>query len=477
MPERFTLAAHWVDHIVAEKHGGLTEEGNLALSCVLCNQHKGTDLASLDPEDGRLTPLFHPRRDRWADHFRLDAAQDRATDADRPRDRPALADEPPRPGGRAPRGARGGAVDARLRCTRRRRSGMKDTRPTGNWPHFPPPAPSPGRVYWPHAALPPRPAAGRHARRPFATDPAARAARTARARPPTPASSSSSGAPSASSRRSTPSPTPPTASAASSAPAAPASRASSSANTSRCWPPATTGTPSSAPAPDLDAPPVGGLRGAHRLPAQPRHRRPHRQPRRPPQRRQRRVALRPRPLGHAALRAAAAAGQRRRQPHAGAVRRLLRPAARPTRRRRRPRPDFAVPNSPASRRQRRPARRARGAAALIESQARALERSAEARAMSVYQARAVGLLAHRRCRQAFDLGREPARRARALRPQHARPVVPAGPPARRGGREAGHRLLGLRRQDAAGRLGHAQGQLPPAARTSCCRRWTAACRP
>jgi hypothetical protein len=75
MPERFTLAAHWVDHVVAEKHGGLTEEGNLALSCVLCNQHKGTDLASLDPENGRLTPLFHPRRDRWADHFRLDEAR------------------------------------------------------------------------------------------------------------------------------------------------------------------------------------------------------------------------------------------------------------------------------------------------------------------------------------------------------------------------------------------------------------------
>jgi hypothetical protein len=35
VPERLTLAVHWVDHIVAEKHGGQTEEGNLALSCVL----------------------------------------------------------------------------------------------------------------------------------------------------------------------------------------------------------------------------------------------------------------------------------------------------------------------------------------------------------------------------------------------------------------------------------------------------------
>src|SRR5438046_2311361 len=52
MPEQLTLAAHWVDHIAAEKHGGRTEEANLALSCVLCNQHKGSDLTSIDPETG-----------------------------------------------------------------------------------------------------------------------------------------------------------------------------------------------------------------------------------------------------------------------------------------------------------------------------------------------------------------------------------------------------------------------------------------
>ncbi|MGL4551683.1 MAG: HNH endonuclease [Gemmataceae bacterium] len=75
VPERLTLASHWIDHIVAEKHGGLTEDDNLALSCVLCNQHKGTDLASLDPDTGRLTALFHPRRDRWRDHFRFNGTR------------------------------------------------------------------------------------------------------------------------------------------------------------------------------------------------------------------------------------------------------------------------------------------------------------------------------------------------------------------------------------------------------------------
>lgn len=75
IPERLTLATHWVDHIIAEKHGGLTTEDNLALSCVLCNQHKGTDLTSIDPETGQITPLFHPRRDSWTDHFRLVGAR------------------------------------------------------------------------------------------------------------------------------------------------------------------------------------------------------------------------------------------------------------------------------------------------------------------------------------------------------------------------------------------------------------------
>jgi hypothetical protein len=56
---------------VAEKHGGTTEADNLALACALGNQRKGSDLASLDPDTGQLTPLFHPRRDRWVDHFRL----------------------------------------------------------------------------------------------------------------------------------------------------------------------------------------------------------------------------------------------------------------------------------------------------------------------------------------------------------------------------------------------------------------------
>jgi 5-methylcytosine-specific restriction endonuclease McrA len=70
-PEIASFAAHEVDPIVAQKHGGLTQEDNLALSCTLCNKHKGTDLASIDPNTGEITPLYHPRRDRWFEHFCL----------------------------------------------------------------------------------------------------------------------------------------------------------------------------------------------------------------------------------------------------------------------------------------------------------------------------------------------------------------------------------------------------------------------
>jgi hypothetical protein len=38
---------HEVDHIIAEKHGGVTEPANLAYACFICNNNKGSDIASL----------------------------------------------------------------------------------------------------------------------------------------------------------------------------------------------------------------------------------------------------------------------------------------------------------------------------------------------------------------------------------------------------------------------------------------------
>jgi hypothetical protein len=63
-----------VEHIIAQQHGGTDALENLALACCWCNAIKGPNLASIDPDSGALTRLFHPRKDRWADHFRRDGA-------------------------------------------------------------------------------------------------------------------------------------------------------------------------------------------------------------------------------------------------------------------------------------------------------------------------------------------------------------------------------------------------------------------
>lgn len=73
--EGYGIKPHEVDHIHAEKHGGATDSPNLCLSCLDCNRHKGTDLCSLDEETGEVISLYHPRQQRWADHFRLDGTR------------------------------------------------------------------------------------------------------------------------------------------------------------------------------------------------------------------------------------------------------------------------------------------------------------------------------------------------------------------------------------------------------------------
>ncbi|HEY6292108.1 MAG TPA: HNH endonuclease [Terriglobia bacterium] len=60
---------HHIEHIVAKKHDGSDDPANLALACHRCNLRKGPNLTDIDPLTGELAPLFHPRRDRWADHF------------------------------------------------------------------------------------------------------------------------------------------------------------------------------------------------------------------------------------------------------------------------------------------------------------------------------------------------------------------------------------------------------------------------
>jgi len=70
--EAVSFATHQIDHIIAEKHGGLTVEENLALSCALCNKYKGSDLTSIDNETGEIVRLFNPRKDVWSEHFKIE---------------------------------------------------------------------------------------------------------------------------------------------------------------------------------------------------------------------------------------------------------------------------------------------------------------------------------------------------------------------------------------------------------------------
>jgi 5-methylcytosine-specific restriction endonuclease McrA len=63
------LASLHLEHIIPKVHGGGDELDNLALACIDCNLHKGTNLSGIDPQTGVITELFHPRRNRWDEHF------------------------------------------------------------------------------------------------------------------------------------------------------------------------------------------------------------------------------------------------------------------------------------------------------------------------------------------------------------------------------------------------------------------------
>jgi hypothetical protein len=63
------LLTFHVEHIIPRKHGGSDDLSNLALACQHCNLHKGPNLTGIDPASGEIVALYHPRRDRWDEHF------------------------------------------------------------------------------------------------------------------------------------------------------------------------------------------------------------------------------------------------------------------------------------------------------------------------------------------------------------------------------------------------------------------------
>ena len=61
-----------VEHIVPTGRGGADTESNWALSCRACNLHKSDHQEGIDPLTGASAPLFHPRLDRWDEHFSVE---------------------------------------------------------------------------------------------------------------------------------------------------------------------------------------------------------------------------------------------------------------------------------------------------------------------------------------------------------------------------------------------------------------------
>ena len=61
-----------VEHVVPSSRGGADDESNLCLACPACNVRKSDRLVARDELSGEEVPLFHPRQQRWSDHFRVD---------------------------------------------------------------------------------------------------------------------------------------------------------------------------------------------------------------------------------------------------------------------------------------------------------------------------------------------------------------------------------------------------------------------
>ncbi len=68
-PAAYSAAAFSMEHIVPRARGGETDVLNAAYCCQGCNNHKYTAIEGFDVVIGEVVPLFHPRLDRWQDHF------------------------------------------------------------------------------------------------------------------------------------------------------------------------------------------------------------------------------------------------------------------------------------------------------------------------------------------------------------------------------------------------------------------------
>ena len=67
-PATYSTQPFEIDHIIPRSKNGMTTPENLAFSCG-CNSYKSDKIHARDPQTGRIASLFHPRRQRWSQHF------------------------------------------------------------------------------------------------------------------------------------------------------------------------------------------------------------------------------------------------------------------------------------------------------------------------------------------------------------------------------------------------------------------------
>jgi hypothetical protein len=68
-------ATFHIEHVIPRVRGGTSELENLALACPSCNLHKADRVSFALNRDSAVVALFHPRTDRWSDHFEWDDYQ------------------------------------------------------------------------------------------------------------------------------------------------------------------------------------------------------------------------------------------------------------------------------------------------------------------------------------------------------------------------------------------------------------------
>lgn len=71
-PEAIFNFSFEVEHAIPTSWQGADDQANLALACRACNIHKADHLTGADESTASQVRLFHPRHDRWEEHFDVD---------------------------------------------------------------------------------------------------------------------------------------------------------------------------------------------------------------------------------------------------------------------------------------------------------------------------------------------------------------------------------------------------------------------